>query len=94
MIINHVSQEPIHFPDFFVISHKNFSKPHHLWEGGGWSPKNRKHDFEITVDPKGPPCGSTFWLGFETPDLYGRAWGHAHFWAHTRPKKSKMIDKA
>ena len=44
--------------------------------------------------PKGPPSGSTFWLGFESPDPYGWAWGHAHFWAHVRPKKSKMLNKA
>ena len=37
-----------------------------LFRGGGQCPKNLKHDFEIIVDPKGLPSGSTFWLGFET----------------------------
>ena len=30
--------------------------------------KIRKHDFEITSDPKSLSSGSTFWLGFEAPD--------------------------
>ena len=34
-----------------------------------------KHNFEITVDLKGPPSGPTFWLGFEDPDPYGYLWG-------------------
>ena len=29
--------------------------------------KSWKHDFEITGDPKGPPGGSTFKLGFLRP---------------------------
>ena len=33
--------------------------------------KSLKHDFEITGDPKGPPSGSTFWLGFKAPNPLG-----------------------
>ena len=46
-------------------------------EGGLVPQKNLKQDFEIMVYPKGPPSRSTFWLGFETPDPYEWAWGHA-----------------
>ena len=31
--------------------------------------KRWKHDFEMTGDPNGPPSGSTFWVGFEAPDI-------------------------
>ena len=55
--------------------------------------KFQKHDFELMVGPKDPPSVATFWLGFETPDPHGHAWGNAHFWALERPKKSKMADK-
>ena len=37
-----------------------------LEKGGG--PPFRRHDFEITVDPKGIPCGPTLRLGFEAQD--------------------------
>ena len=37
-------------------------------KGGGYHSKFRKHNFEIVVDPKGPPSGSTFWSGWEAPD--------------------------
>ena len=37
--------------------------------------KSWKHNFELTVDLKGPPSGPTFWLGFEDPDPYGYLWG-------------------
>ena len=52
--------------------------------------KSWKYDFEITVDPKGPPSGSTFWLGFKVPDPLGSEWGYALF----RPKKSKRANNA
>ena len=48
-------------------------------KGGGHPCKFRKHDFEIAVDPKGPPSGPTFWLRFK-----GRAW-----W----PQPSKVTHK-
>ena len=35
----------------------------------------------MTVDPKGTPNGSTFWLGFEGP-----TGGHAHLPAHRAPQ--------
>ena len=47
--------------------------------GGVQGQISRKHDFEITGDPKGPPSGSTFWWGFEAPDSYGYLWGRAPF---------------
>ena len=37
--------------------------------GGVQGQKNWKHDFEIAGDPKGSLSGSTFWLGFEAPNL-------------------------
>ena len=44
---------------------------------GEFRPKKfQKHDFEIKVDPKGPPSESTFWLGFETPEPCGCTWVH------------------
>ena len=41
--------------------------------------KSWKHNFEIAGELKGPPSGSTFWLGFEVTDPYGYLWGHALF---------------
>ena len=61
---------------------------------GGQASKFQKHDFEIILNQKGQPSGSTFWLDLETPDPYVWVWGHTNFWAHARPKKSKMADKA
>ena len=55
--------------------------------------KFQNHDSEILVDPKGPPGGSTFWLGFGPPDPYVRAWDHAHFCAQIWPQKPKMTNK-
>ena len=39
-------------------------------------------NFEIAVDPKGPPSGPTFWSGLEEPGHKG----HAHFPAKSGPK--------
>ena len=49
-----------------------FNRPYFPFKGGGGGvqgQKSWKHDFEITGDPKVPPSGSTFWSGFEAPDL-------------------------
>ena len=54
--------------------------------GGVQGLKSWKHDFEITVDPKGPPSGSTFWSGFEGPDC-----GATPLF---RVQKPKMANKA
>ena len=37
----------------------------------GSRPSVLKHVFEMTVDPKGPPIGSTFWSGLGVPDPLG-----------------------
>ena len=48
---------------------------------GGFTFEN----FEIAVDPKGPPSGPTFWLGSETPNHKGCSGGHAHFPSKSDP---------
>ena len=46
----------------------------HLFPAYFQARKFRKHVFEITVDPKGPPIEPTFWLGLEVPDPLAPPW--------------------
>ena len=59
---------------------------------GAQGQKSWKQDFEITGDPKSPPNGSTFWLGFEAPGICGATPFFRHL--QSRPKKSKITNKA
>ena len=71
------------------VSH-NFEFDRLLKGGGVQGQKSWKHNFEITSDPKVPPSGSTFWLGFEVPEPYGHRRGHTLFRPQQGHKNRKM----
>ena len=48
--------------------------------------KNCIHDFEITVDLKGPPSELIFWLGFEASEPMMPHGGRIHFPVKTGQK--------
>ena len=54
------------------------------FKGGGQ--KLRKHNFEIAVDPKGPPSELTFWSVWRHKTIRGARVGHTHFPAKSGPK--------
>ena len=49
---------------------------------------------ELTGDPKSPPNGSPFWLGFDVPDPYGYRWGHVLFRPLKGPSARKIASEA
>ena len=58
---------------------------------GGPRSKSWRINFEIKGDPKDPPSGSTFWLGFEVPDPCGYQWTvePRPFWSLAGPMDRK-----
>ncbi len=53
--------------------------------------KFQKHDFEIMVDPKGTPNGTTFKFTFEDPDPLAPLWRTRQFFGQQIEKHMLVI---
>ena len=80
------TKNDIQFNNYNLIQNLGSLRGVHPW-------KFRKHNYEIVVDPKGPPSRPTFWSGVEALNHKGCAWWPRLFSRQKWSNKTKMKNK-